>query len=74
METERLEELQKQLDVIQSRTLFVAGYLTMLKKMGGITPLFASECDSRLNELGEVMDAVLKVKEELGLHSNLKKA
>lgn len=74
METARLEELQKQMDIIQSRTLFVAGYLTMLKKMGGITPLFASECDFRLNELGEVIDAVVKVREELGLHSDLKKA
>ena len=68
------EELQEQLDVIESRTLFVSGYLHMLKQLGAIHPRFFAECDDHLNELGEVMDAVLKIKEELGLHSDLKKA
>lgn len=76
METERLidkEELQKQLDVIESRALSVAGYLTLLKRARLTHPAFAVEHESHLNELGEVMDAVLAVKEELGLHSDLKK-
>ena len=77
METERLidkEELQKQLDVIELRTMYVAGYLNMLKQLGAIHPRFFAECDDHQNELGEIMDAVLAAKEELGLHSDLKKA
>src|SRR5579864_3247562 len=75
METERLidkEELQQRLDVIESRAMFVAGYLNMLKQLGAIHPRFFAECDDHLNELSEVAAAVIAVKEELGLRTNLK--
>lgn len=64
--------LQKQLDIIEQRLLWIAGTLAILEKLN-VAPSFAVELKQRLDQSGEAMDAVLVVKKELGLSSQLQK-
>jgi hypothetical protein len=58
-------EVQEQLATIEQHTMSVAGYLSMLSKLGAIHPRFAEECERHLNELGEIYVAIVAIKKEL---------
>lgn len=65
-------KLQEQVDIIEERILRVGGYLALLAAIGGTgLPDSARDLTEHANNLGEAMNALLEVKQELGLASNL---
>jgi hypothetical protein len=61
------QKLQEQADIIESKILQVAGSLAVFAHMNKL------HLDQEADNLGEAINALLEIKQELGLTSNLKR-
>jgi hypothetical protein len=66
-------ELQEQADIIHAKILSLAGFFTVTRYTEAIHPDYHQECQSHRDELSEAIIALLAIKKELGLASNLSK-
>lgn len=63
------QKLQEQADIVEDRILRVAGYLALAARFRGTDTQLGEQADN----LGEAMNALLEIKQELGLTTNLKR-
>lgn len=66
------QKLQEQVDIVEERILRVGAYITLLTLIGGTgRPDSAQELRKQADDLGEALNALLELKQELELTSNL---
>ena len=69
------QKLQKQADIIENTILQAGGYLAMMSTPLGLSSMLSNpdEINKHADSLGEAIEALQAMKQELGLHSRFAK-